>query len=133
MNPSPMPFVTALYAGLIGLLLLATAIRVSQLRGSLKVSLGDGGHPDLLRAIRVHGNLVEWALPVLLLLLIAELNRAPPMLLHVCGAALVVGRVLHAIGFSRSAGESKGRFIGTALTWLVLLALSLYALWVGLR
>jgi uncharacterized membrane protein YecN with MAPEG domain len=133
MNAFPLPAITALYAGLIGILLLVTAARISRLRGSLKIGVGDGGNPELLRAIRVHGNLVEWALPVLLLLLIAELNRAPALFLHACGAALVVGRILHAVGFSRSPGESVGRFAGTLATWLVLLVLSVWAIWTALR
>lgn len=133
MNPAPMPLVTALYAGLIGVLLLVFAGNVSRLRRSRKVSLGDGGDKDLQRAIRVHGNAVEWALPGLLLLLVAELTRADPLLLHVCGVAIVVGRVLHAFGLSRRAGVSFGRFWGSALSWTAVLLLSLWALWAFVR
>ncbi|HBA42281.1 MAG TPA: hypothetical protein DCZ07_04830, partial [Alphaproteobacteria bacterium] len=32
-----------------------------------------------------------------------------------------VGRLAHAIGLSGSSGRSLGRFIGTILTWLVML------------
>ena len=91
MNPAPMPAIAALYAGLIGLLLVALAIPISRLRRSLKVGLGDGGDKVLARAIRAHANAVEWAVPALLLLLLAELTRASPLLLHVCGIALVAG------------------------------------------
>src|SRR5437899_386829 len=98
MNPAPMPVITAFYSGLIGLMLLVLAIPVSRLRHSLKVGLGDGGNMRLARAIRAQANTVEWALPTLLLLLLAELNRAPLLALHACGIALVVGRVLDAAG-----------------------------------
>ena len=133
MNPAPMPYITALYAGLIGLLLIAVAIPISRLRHSRKVGLGDGGDKELARAIRVHGNLVEWGVPAIVLLLVAELTRAPILLLHVCGIALVVGRVMHALGLSRRSGTSVGRFLGTALTWLVLLALALWNVWAFIR
>ena len=97
----PMPAITALYAALVALVLLVLAVRVSSLRMRLKVGLGDGGDPGLQRAVRAHANAVEWALPVLLLMLIAELNRAVPLLLHACGIVLIVARVLHGFGLTR--------------------------------
>jgi uncharacterized membrane protein YecN with MAPEG domain len=128
-----MPAVTALYAGLIGLLLLVLAAGVSLLRRRHKVGLGDGGNRDLQRAIRVHGNAVEWAVPALLLLLVAELNRAPALLLHACGVAIVLGRLLHAFGLSRSGGVSFGRFVGSGLSWGALALLSVWCLWAFVR
>jgi uncharacterized membrane protein YecN with MAPEG domain len=128
-----MPFVTALYAGAIGILLLVLAALVSRLRRSRKVGLGDGGDKDLARAIRVHGNAVEWAVPGLLLLLVAELNRADLLLLHACGLAIVAGRVLHAIGLSSRSGTSFGRFWGSALSWTAVLVLALWCLWAFAR
>ena len=133
MSPAPMPAVTALYAALVALLLLVFALRVSSFRRSLGVGIGDGGHDALARAIRVHANAVEWALPVLFLLLVAELNRAAPLLLHACGVALVVARVLHGIGLSRRSGVSTGRFAGIAITWIVLIVLALWNLWAFAR
>ncbi|HYT98291.1 MAG TPA: MAPEG family protein, partial [Casimicrobiaceae bacterium] len=62
-----MPAIAAFYAGLTGLLLVVLALRVSARRMRLKVGLGDGGDELLRRAIRVHANAVEWALPILLL------------------------------------------------------------------
>ena len=133
MNPAPMPAIAALYAGLIGLMLIALAIPVSRLRHSLKVGLGDGGDARLARAIRAHANTVEWALPTLLLLLLAELNRAPAIFLHACGIALVVGRVLHAAGLSSTGGSSFGRFVGSGLTWVALALLALWDIWAFAR
>lgn len=133
MNPAPMPAIAALYAGLIGLMLVVLAIPVSSLRYSLKIGLGDGGNARLTRAIRVHANAVEWALPTLLLLLLAELNRAPALALHVCGIALVAGRILHAVGLSSAGGPSFGRSVGTGLTWFALVALALWDIWAFVR
>jgi uncharacterized membrane protein YecN with MAPEG domain len=133
MNPAPMPFVTALYAGLVGVLLLVLAALVSRLRRARKVGLGDGGDRDLQRAIRVHGNAVEWAVPGILLLLVAEMNRADPVLLHAAGLALVAGRVLHAFGLSRTGGVSFGRFVGSGLSWAAVLLLAAWCLWAFMR
>jgi uncharacterized protein len=120
--------VTALYAGLLGLLLLVLAGRVSLLRSKLRVGLGHGNDPALARAIRVHGNAVEWILPMLLLLLVAELNGASRTFLHVCGAGFVAARIAHAVGLSRTSRESNGRFWGTAFSWLVIAALAVWNL-----
>ena len=133
MNPAPMPAVTALYAGLLGLLLFALAVRVSRLRFTLKILFGDGGDARLARAIRAHGNAVEWVLPTLVLLLIGELNRAPALMLHACGLALVVGRLLHAFGVSARAGSSFGRFAGSVLSWGALMLLALWDIWAFVR
>lgn len=133
MNPAPMPVISALYVALAALLMLVLALRVSQLRRLHGVGIGDGGQGALARAIRAHANLAEWGWPVLLLLLVAELNRAPLLLLHAAGIAFIVGRVLHAVGLSGSAGYSFGRFTGIALTWLALVVLAAWALWAFVR
>ena len=128
-----MPYITALYAGLVMLLLLVLALPVSRLRGKLHIGLGDGGNPALARAIRTHANLAEWGVPVLLLLLVAELNRAPAVLLHAAGIVLVIGRLLHAFGLSRTGGASFGRMYGAGFTWLVLVVLAAWNLWAFVR
>ena len=128
-----MAAICALYAGIVGLLLLVLAARVSYLRRTLKIGIGDGGDRVLLRAIRAHGNSVEWAIPAILFLLVAELTRAPPLLVHLCGLAIVLGRVLHAIGLSRSAGVSFGRFVGSGLSWVAVGVLSVWNVWAFAR
>ena len=118
--------VTALYAGLSALMLLVLATLISRQRQKFKVGLGDGGQPALIRAVRVHGNAVEWMLPMLLLLLIAELNHANHLFLHACGIVFLAARVAHAVGLTRSSGETAGRFAGTAVSWLVIGVLAVY-------
>jgi len=128
-----MPAVSAFYAGLIGLLLLVLAALVSRLRRKHAIGIGDAGNRELHRAIRAHGNAVEWGVIAIVLLLVAELNRASPALLHACGAAVVVGRVLHAIGLSRSGGYSFGRFVGSGLSWTATAVLALWSVWAFVR
>src|SRR5271167_549357 len=116
--------VTGLYAGLLMLLLLVLAGRVTLLRSKLGIGTGHGNDPDLARAIRVHGNAVEWILPMLVVLLIAELDGASRTFLHVCGVTFLAARIAHAVGLSRSTKESRGRFWGMAGTWLVIAVLA---------
>jgi uncharacterized membrane protein YecN with MAPEG domain len=125
--------VSALYAGLLALLLLVLAARVSLLRSKLNVGMGHGNDASLARAIRVHGNAVEWILPMLALFLIAEIDGASRGFLHVCGATFVVGRIAHAVGLSRTSKASRGRFWGTAASWLVIAALAVWNIAAFLR
>ena len=116
--------VTGLYAGLLVLLLLVLAGRVTLLRSKLRVGAGHGNDPQLARAIRVHGNAVEWILPMLLVLLVAELDGANRVFLHLCGITFLAARIAHAVGLSRTTKESRGRFWGMAGTWVVVVALA---------
>ena len=112
--------------------MLYLAGRVVQARNSENVLFGDGGNVVLLQRQRVHGNFIEYVPLGLLLLLVLELNGAAPLLLNALGGSLLVARILHAFGFSRSTGRSFGRFVGTILTWLMLAAasfLALYSYW----
>ena len=121
--------VTAFYAALFGLLLIGLSARIPIWRRRLRVGLGTGGEEALARLIRVHGNFTEYVPTALLLLLLNELNNGPMVLLHVTGIILLVGRIIHAFGLTSSSGMSFGRFWGTALTWLVILVLSLQLLY----
>ena len=124
-----MPFkITALYAGLNGLILLVLAIRVARQRNRSQVGLGTGGDATLERAIRIHGNAVE-SIPIVLILLgLAEACGSKPWLLHGIGIALTLGRLFHTWGLSQTSGVSFGRVAGMSLTWLALAVGSVRAL-----
>ncbi|MCK9366392.1 MAG: MAPEG family protein [Metallibacterium scheffleri] len=124
-----MPLITGFYAALATLLVLVLAARIVWLRNVRKIGLGDGGDPQLARAIRVHANAVEYLPLALLLLLVLELQHTAALWLNVFGIALIVARVLHAFGLSGSSGYSFGRGVGILLTWLVMLAMLGVALW----
>jgi len=124
-----MPRITLLFAALNSLLLLVLVGRVSRLRHGRRIGFGDGGDPDLARAIRVHANFVEHVPFALLLLGLLELNGLAAPWLWALGSALLVARLMHAAGLSRTSGASFGRFYGTALTWLAILAMALAGLW----
>lgn len=126
------PVISSLYGGLLGLLYLSLCWRVVDRRRQARVGLGSGGDAALERAIRVHGNFAEYVPLFLLLLLAAELGGAATWLLHVLGAVFLVARIGHAYGLSRSSGTSRGRFLGTLLTWVALLLAALLNLWLAL-
>lgn len=116
---------TGLYAGLCGLLFIWLSWLVIKQRQRAKVGLGDGGDPDLQRAIRVHANFIEYTPFALVLLALVDVASAPDIVVHGFGIALVLSRVLHAQGLGATAGYSRGRYFGTLGTWLVIVGLSL--------
>jgi uncharacterized membrane protein YecN with MAPEG domain len=123
------PFaVTPLYAALCGLLLLALSLRVIRLRGRYRTTIGDGGHAALQGAVRAQGNCAEYAPLALLLLFLLELTRQPVWALHLLGALLFVGRVLHALALSGSSGPSLPRTLGMTLTFASLSVTSVWLL-----
>jgi len=117
--------ITALYASLIGLLLIFLSIKVIRQRPSKQIGIGHNGDHEIRRAIRVHANLIEYAPIALLLLFICEMNGLDSRIVHTMGIALLIGRISHAIGLNASAGTSKARVVGTLLTFLVIFTLSI--------
>lgn len=113
--------IASLYAGLLGLLLLALSMNVSRERGRARVSLGDGGDEVLNKAIRAQANFTEYVPLALILIALSEAQGAPAVAVHILGAMLVVGRFLHAAGMLGTQLMRLGRLIGTVLTFLVLL------------
>jgi uncharacterized protein len=110
---------TAPYFTALGLMAIMNSIRVVQLRIKHRISLGDGGHEDLIRAIRIFGNFTEYVPLGLVLLAALEFVQAPVWYMHICGALLLIGRILHAIGLLGK-GSTPPRVIGMVLTYIML-------------
>jgi hypothetical protein len=119
-----MPTVSLLFASLHALLLMALAVPIVLHRRRARIGLGDGGDAVLARRMRVQANFIEYVPLALVLLALLELAGLGKTWVWVFGSALLLGRVLHAIGLSGSAGTSKGRFYGTLLTWVDLVAMA---------
>jgi uncharacterized protein len=115
---------TGFYASLLGLLYIGLAVNIIRLRLSLRIGINSGGNKDLAKAIRIHGNFAEYAPIALILLACYELNGASAMMLHALGALLVVGRVSHVIGLTKTIGASIQRQFGMLSTFLVIIVLA---------
>jgi uncharacterized membrane protein YecN with MAPEG domain len=122
----------ALWAGLLILLMLVLSLLVVRQRAKHEVMLGDDGVPELARASRAFGNAAEYAPAGIAALAVLTLVQAPPLVLHIVGAVLFIGRVAHAIGLSLTGGPSPGRIVGMIATWLAFIfagvALLFYAI-----
>lgn len=124
--------VTAFVAAVCGLLLLFTAILTVRQRLRLSAAFGDQGDAKLIAASRSHGNLAEHAPIVVILLALLESARANHMALMALGALFLIGRVAHIAGLHAPIEPGKppvARQIGVAATWITLLALAGWTLW----
>ncbi len=88
--------ITALYTALLSLLYLALSINVTRLRFKYRVSLGAGEVPKLDRAMRAHGNFIEYVPLILILMWFLELLGISTTVLHLMGGSLFFGRLSHA-------------------------------------
>jgi uncharacterized membrane protein YecN with MAPEG domain len=112
--------VTALYAGLMGLWLLALGFEVVRRRRHHQVSVGTGGVRELELAMRAHGNACEYVPIALILLGLSEGLGAPGWVVHLFGLMLVAGRLLHGGYFLAGARRLKIRVVGMQLTaWMI--------------
>ena len=130
--PGQLPVTAAIYAAILVLLGVVLTLRVILKRVKHEVNDGDGGHADLARAMRAHGNFAEQAPFAILILMFAEMLGAPHALVLALGGVLVVTRMLSAIGLSRSLGQSFFRQSAAGLTAVTLAATAITVLYAAL-
>ncbi len=117
---------TALYIVLNAVIMIALAANVIRMRYRTRTRFGDSSNPEMLRAIRAHGNNTEYVpIALILLLLVHSLGGGLP-LIHAIGLSLTVGRMLHAAGFllrgqETPTGHSYLRMVGMILTFFAIL------------
>jgi uncharacterized membrane protein YecN with MAPEG domain len=102
-------------------------IRVSQMRFRHKVSLGEGGNPQLTSRMRAHANFIEYTPFFLILLALVELSQGSRTWLWGVAIVYILGRLAHPFGMDRPAPNAL-RVAGIVITWAVLLGLAVYAL-----
>jgi uncharacterized membrane protein YecN with MAPEG domain len=124
-------FVTPLYAGILTLFFVLLSVRVASLRG--RIPFGDSGDVHVTRKIRAQANFAEYVPLALLLMGFLEVTRFSIYLLHGLGIALVIARFWHGFALSFGLGARSGRFVGTTLTFIVLLIEAVLCLYQGFR
>ncbi len=119
--------VTSLYAGILALLFVVLSLNVVRNRWRFKQGILSKGQLPLDLAIRVHGNFAEYIPLALILMGMIEMGRGNLSWLHICGQGLVAGRILHAFGLLfKGAGTSLPRFLGTLITFTVLIGMAIW-------
>jgi uncharacterized protein len=122
--------VTLTFAGAAALINLWLAFRIVAIRQKGKVLHGDGNNPLLLSRMRAQANFVEYAPFVLILMGLIELAGGSRPWLWAIGAVFTAGRLSHLLGMDAQK-LSPLRAVGACITWAVLLALGLWAIWIA--
>jgi len=121
--PLAPPILSALTAGVLIVMQMALMLTVVLARRRNRQSIGDGGNPELLAAIRRHGNFAEnAAIFVAGFTLLEVLGGSRTGIATMC-AAFVVGRISHVIGLSMEKTVNPFRVGGVVITASVGLAL----------
>ena len=116
--PIPVP-ITALWLAIFALFAAYLAFLPGKIRGTEGISVGDGGRPDLLVAMRKHGNFVEYVPYFMIMFAVLELNGASATLLHGLGLGMFASRVCHAVGLKEEVTPVRG--VGAGGTFLLTL------------
>ena len=118
-----MLLVTSIIAAVLTAIFIRLSFAVIGLRKKNKVGLGSGGHEDLERAIRAHGNFAEYVPFGIILIACLELNGAPWCLVALPGITLIIGRLIHAKGINVPPPDFSKRILGMKFTFVTLMAL----------
>jgi uncharacterized membrane protein YecN with MAPEG domain len=124
--------ITLLYTSLITILAIFLAFKVGITRGKTNTLLGEGDSSELLQSIRSHGNLMESAPITLILLLLLEMQSVAEWKLHLIGSSFFLFRILHAYGISISRESTPYRVVGALGSWMLMLGMSIYGVYVYL-
>jgi uncharacterized membrane protein YecN with MAPEG domain len=119
--------ITLTIAGAAALINLWLSVRVSRLRYTHKVSIGDGGKEEVATRMRSHANFAEYTPIFLILLALVELARGSETWLWAVGIVFVLGRLAHPFGMDRPAPNAL-RIGGMIATYTPILILAAYAL-----
>ena len=125
--------VTLTFAAVLSLFMIVLSFRVLDLRGSPVTKFFHKRNReidpnDLERAIRGHGNLIEYAPLFLILMLALELSDASVTSLYMSGIIFTLGRLMHGIAFSFMKKNGFLRIGGMSLTFIGFLGLIFPAL-----
>ncbi len=123
--------VTPIYAAILALFFVFLSVRTLRLRRQLKIAIGTGDSELMLRAMRVHSNFAEYVTLALLLALMLELLGGHLLAVHFVCMALVLGRISHAYGVSRTNEDYRYRVFGMALTFTSICTSSLILLFIS--
>ena len=124
--------ITLLYTSLITILAIFLAFKVGITRGKTNTLLGEGDSSELLQSIRSHGNLMESAPITLILLLLLEMQGVAEWKLHLIGSSFFLFRILHAYGISISRESTPYRVVGALGSWMLMIGMSIYGVYVYL-
>lgn len=109
--------ITGAFAAVLAIMFVALSFNAGLNRVKSKISYLDGGDSEMARKMRAQQNFIEYVPIALILFALVELGGGSAMLVCGLGAALLVGRILHAWTFlTVETAIGNGRAIGMVLT-----------------
>ena len=124
--------ITLLYASLLTIMAVLLALKTGMTRGKTNTMLGNGDSSELLQSIRAHGNLIENAPFVIILMGLLEMQGVADWKLHLLGSLFFLFRIMHAYGISISRESTPYRLVGTLGSWVIMVSMSCYGIFVYL-
>ena len=126
--------VTLTFAMILSVFMLILSVRVLDLRGSPVTKAFHSTEREidqrfLDRAIRGHGNLIEYAPLFLILMLALELSDASKYWLYFNGSIFTIGRLMHGVVFAFMKPNPFMRIGGMILTFMGFLGLTASAIY----
>lgn len=118
-----------IYVALFGLLYLVLSVRTLRLRRRLRIAVGDGGNPMMLRAMQAHANFAEYVPLTLVIIFMMERVGTFVWVQETLCFVLLGGRICHAWGISHEPEDYRFRVAGMMLTLGVLGVASVRLLW----
>lgn len=118
--------IVSTYAALLALYYIYLSINVIKIRKSAGISLGSGNNPILERAMRAHGNFIEYVPLALLLIYLLEYQGLASHYCHAFGIVLFISRALHGDAIIHE--KFKMRVIGVILTFSIIILSALLLL-----
>ena len=119
---------TAPYAAVLTLILVALTHLVIRARGKTTIPLGDRGDDRLLEACRRQMNFVENVPMALILMVLAEAGGASALVMNIAGIVLVLARLVHPFGITATQTAHPLRIAASVTTTLVQLGLAVVLL-----
>jgi uncharacterized membrane protein YecN with MAPEG domain len=116
--------ITPIFAAFAACFLVYLSYRVIKIRKAHSVSVGTAGDPALERAVRNHGNFIEYAPLTLLMLAMVEYIGLAAWAVWVLGIMFVASRLIHFAGFRSKEAPGVFRVVGMALTFTTLISLA---------
>ena len=124
--------VTALYTAILVLIMVFLAYKTSSRRMEAKISLGTGNDDVMECRSRAFGNFVEFVPMMIILMAIIEIQGQQAVYVHILGITTVIARIFHAMGITGFLKAVNGRFIGSLLTYLMLMVGGFFLLYISI-
>jgi uncharacterized membrane protein YecN with MAPEG domain len=115
------PIIVPGYAAIFVFIFVFLAVRVIRLRQKYRIGIGAGGHADLERYARVHGNFAEYVPFSIIMLAFMEMQGQSRWLIHFLAIILLIARLIHIYGVSQQNEVIAIRATGMAMTFGVML------------